>query len=75
MNMDMNMMFAGQLVLAYIAVVIFAIVYSYILGKRKTHHPKVVLFVSIMLAFIPPWSFFYLGLLAMKDDIQQAMTE
>jgi|GEM_PF-6680222 len=73
--MDMNFMFAGQLILAYVLVVIFAVVYSYILGKRKTRHPKVVLFVSIMLAFIPPWTFFYLGLLAMKDDIQPAMTE
>lgn len=48
---------------------------SFYLGKRKTHTPKIAMFIGILLSLIPPLGLIYIVILVLKNDIKQASLE
>lgn len=74
--MNISATFIGELIF-YVFIVFVLVVgfLSFYLGKRKTHTPKIAMFIGILLSLIPPLGLIYIVVLVLKNDIKQASLE
>jgi predicted PurR-regulated permease PerM len=67
--MNLNATLIGQIAFA---LSILCAVAGYVLGKRKTNHPKLMTVLGFIFGFIPPLGPIFILVLALKKDVYSA---